>query len=73
MILKTYKVVLTLLSLLQVFQQINRPNLRVSYLADLTLRDDTPLGSNEHWVRYLQTGEACPAADVAASMHWQAY
>ena len=60
-----YKVFATLITLLQVFQQINRPNLRVSYLSDLTLRDDTPLGSNEHWVRYLQTGEACPA-DVAA-------
>lgn len=44
------------ISPLTVFQQINRPNLRVSYLSDLTLRDDTPLGSNEHWVRYLQTG-----------------
>ena len=49
-----------LVSVLQVFQQINRPNLRASYLYDLTIRDDTPLGSNERWVRYLQTGEPIP-------------
>ena len=47
--------------MLQVFQQINRPDLRPGYLNDLTIRDDTPLGSNEAWVRYLQTGEASPA------------
>ena len=47
--------------MLQVFQQINRPDLRPGYLNDLTIRDDTPLGSNEAWVRYLQTGEAFPA------------
>eukprot|EP00891_Asterochloris_glomerata_P009220 jgi/Astpho2/9220/Aster-07177 len=44
------------ISPLTVFQQINRPDLRPGYLNDLTIRDDTPLGSNEAWVRYLQTG-----------------
>ena len=52
-------------TLLQVFEQINRPNLRASYLSDLTLRDDTASGSNEHWVRYLQSGEAL-------ALDWQA-
>ena len=52
--------------MLQVFQQINRPDLRPGYLNDLTIRDDTPLGSNEAWVRYLQTGEA-----LLALMHMQ--
>ena len=45
---------------LQVFQQVNRPTYRSSFLYDLTIRDDTygvNGGSNEQWVRYLQNGE----------------
>ena len=44
---------------LQVFQQVNRPTYRASFLYDLTIRDDTygvNGGSNEQWVRYLQNG-----------------